>query len=167
MKEIIEQVFKNYSFEVDYGAVYGAIASLIREYEYLKETYYRVRLDDKVGLSPSVTAMPGVMWFNHLFADNYFSYNLQHNEYHKNELKNFYKAVLFLDSNFYIDETWDLEKAKLLKKMLEDEDVIKMCSEIFDKTPKELVKESSYYYKDEVWEFVKTNKLLSYMKETQ
>jgi len=165
MKELIDKVYEKYGMKVDYDVVYRSISSLIREFNYLKETYYRVRLDDKIGLIPSVLSMPGVIWFNHLFTDDYFSYNLQNAEYHKEELENFYKAVLFIDRSFYIDESWDLKRAKLLKKMLKDEDLNKMCLQAFGKKSRELVKESSFYYKDDVWRFVSKNKLLPYMRK--
>ena len=165
MNKDIQEIYRKYNIELDYGKFYQTVSSSIREYNYLRETYYRLSLDKDISFVPTVSGIAGVVHFNYLFTDDYFSYNLQHAEYHKDELENFYAVVLFLDSNFYIDDTWDLKKVELLSEMLKDEDINKLCLNYLDKQSWELVRETSYYYKDEVWKYVCENELLPHMRK--
>ena len=166
-KELIEKIYKKYNMEIDYIFIGTNINSLIEEYNYLRETYFRIRLNKRLVLAPYVESIEGVTVYNDLFIDHYFNFYLKHAKHHRNELESFYKAVLFFEKNFYICDDWNLKKAKLLKKMLEDEDLNKMCLRIFDKNSWEFVRESSFYYNVDVWKFVSKNKLLPYMRQKE
>ncbi len=158
--EILQELQK-YGIEFDYSNIIKTIDSLVREYNFSKEIYYRTTLDKDINLVPRVWSLPGTFNYKDLYLADYFIYNLEHCEHYKEELESFYTVLLFLNEHFFIDDSFDLEKVKLLKQLIEDESIKKITKYILGKEPKELIRESSFYYKDEVYKFAYENNLLT------
>ncbi len=81
-------------------------------------------------------------------------------EYHKDEIRLFYAMLVFLNEYFYIDNSFDMKKIKLLNELIKDLALEKVFKQTLGKTPSELVRETSYYYDDEVYKFVISNNLI-------
>ena len=159
--EKFREILDKYEIKVDYELIIKTVDSLFREYNYQKENYWRTTLDKTIQLVPSVSSLPNTYHYKDLFLDNYFVYNLNNNKYHEEDIRLFYAVVVFLNEYFYIDDDFDIEKIKLLKKLINDKDLNKLLLRVLDKKSKGLVRESSYYYKKDVYEFVVENKLIN------
>ena len=158
--EKFREIIKKYGIDINYSQVVDVVHNLLREYNFQKENYWRTTLNENIQLRPSVFSLPNTYNYKDLYLDHYFVYNLENNKYHENEIRLFYALLRFLNKYSYIDNDWDIDKAKLLKKFIEDEDLNKIFLQNLNKKSSELVRESSYYYKDDVYKFVIENKLL-------
>lgn len=167
MDKSLQELIRKYQLGIDTSMIYSNIASAIREYNYLKETYWRLTKDPGIGFIPRVSSMPGVVQYNHLFGEPDFEYWMSHSDSHdnKNSLYDYYALVLIIEECLYIDIDTDIAKVSRLKEMLSDQDLGRICKLMLGKHPQDLVRETSYRYKDEVRAFVNEHKLLPYMRD--
>ena len=82
---------------------------------------------------------------------NYFS---SHKGYEK-ELSEDLLLCSFLSNFFYIDIPWKKENAEILEKLIKDADLISLVKYYTGFEPKTILRETSYYYDDEVWAITK------------
>ena len=160
MKKIITELKEKYKFDFDeYGLndkynIWSIISNMLDEINFLNILVSR----NKVELLNYKVRPEGKLSFNHwdMFQEN-INYIIDYGYDKKELLEDIFILLKFLDVYFYIDDTWDKNKALLLKKLLKEDKLEKKIQYYLgaDKKLKDVLRDSSFYYKTEVWNEVK------------
>lgn len=140
----IDLFYYNKEKDISY---YLLAKSIIEETEFLNTFISRI----KKGLpSYSVQAcLPLHHW--DLFQDLVNHYSFQFT----GKLEYILMLAAFLDRYFYVDGSWVKTDALLLKELIADKDLNELLKYYLDKDCEQVLRESSYYYADDVWAEVK------------
>ncbi len=150
---IIKNIKEKYylDFNLDFyqkDILYYQIAdSIIEETKFLNKLISR----SKQGI-PSYTvkaSLPLVHW--DLFQEliNYYSCTFT------DKLRDIIMLAVFLNRYFYVDNSWTIENVTKLKELIVDRELNGLLKYYLNRNCKQVLRESSFYYKDEVWIAVK------------
>lgn len=153
--------------------IYKAIQNIKEKYnlnfdlnKYNDEYYYRQIADQIIGETKFLNKLVqrtkvGIPTFTvkaRLPLNNWYLFQELINDYSNNfceKLEHIIMLACFVDGFFYVDNSWEKEKAEKLKEIIDDEELNKLFKYWLGKECRSVLNETSYYYKDEVWNIVK------------